>query len=605
MSNGRVVSNTKVIRFKFDSHGLGDVCHAAAVMRLYMSSGYDVALQVEDNKRWVWQAAGVPIYSGQDELPDHPYLYPDLDRFWDLSAPDHTFSKIAHFLEFSGLPTLGPKEDVWKRLCNQRIDATKAVSEGAMNSARKLTDALPSPIFLVHTKGSNWQREKSIPDATAFDVIRELADSGKGVVTLDWDSRSPTLDHANVRAAGRIPLDVFGALCLLADVFIGIDSGPFHLAAWFPIRTLYVTREIPPVRCCIPSPNATYLVPSRDAEHWNARGSVWRFRMFAGSEATANDIVSTAVFIEQSPNLRDVLEMPTNESFCGKYTYRRLGHDERTIELLPNGRIGEGAGDCERKWHSGTNGGRSWIWLSGRHGVICECQSTDGTLFQGRWTQFERMPIELKRQSNLPPATRLRIAMIMNWDNDYEDVASVVLSNRREYASDQDYPLLETHYNGSWGKLDALLDAWDHYDWLFWLDADACITNKSQKVQDLLSEDADVILTCDRNGISAGSMLIRTAPALREIIEDIRSRREEFDWPNGLWEQNGLMWSLWKIKDCVKIIPQQAMNSYAAEQYELGSHVWEPGDFVLHCAGLPNDKKMRLLSAAVAATKEK
>lgn len=70
------------IRFAFNTHGLGDVVHAFHALRLYIAAGYDVAIQVEPNKRWVWEAAGIPIYDGPDTLPLHPYYY-EGDTAWD------------------------------------------------------------------------------------------------------------------------------------------------------------------------------------------------------------------------------------------------------------------------------------------------------------------------------------------------------------------------------------------------------------------------------------------------------------------------------------------------------------------------------------------
>ena len=69
-------------RFKFDCHGLGDVVHFAHAVQLWKKRGYDVTVQVEENKIFVWQVAGVNIVQGGD-LPNHGYGYPD--GFDDLS----------------------------------------------------------------------------------------------------------------------------------------------------------------------------------------------------------------------------------------------------------------------------------------------------------------------------------------------------------------------------------------------------------------------------------------------------------------------------------------------------------------------------------------
>lgn len=414
------MSDKPKIRLAFNSHGLGDVVHCCHAMKLYQSRGYDVAIQIEPNKRWAWEAAGIPIYHG-DGLPVHPYYYPP--DFFDLSKPDHTHSKIAHLFEVSALPKLGDKPDVWQAVCATAIDATSAVSSRAMDDATKFLEGLPYPIILLHSKGTNWQEEKSIPDGIAFQLIRNLLETGGSVVTLDWDGRAPTLGHDRVRGIKpnwhHISLEEFGALCILADLFIGVDSGPFHLAGWFNIPTLYVSRKIPPVRCCLPDPMATYLVPAKDHEHWAARGDEWRFVEFAGPEATAEDITKAAAAIlnggehitvrvaDLVPMLGSESNTPTVESVAGRYLYRRVGHDERVIELIhkpgprirPGGIVGQGAGSCEQTWvFTNTPMGYAIGLFSDNGGDTCWCHLNDDGVWCGRWLAFERMPIELIRQ---------------------------------------------------------------------------------------------------------------------------------------------------------------------------------------------------------------
>ncbi len=460
------------IKFSFSTHGLGDVVHACQALRLYVDRGYDVQIQIEENKRFVWEAAGIPIYDGPDTLPLHPYYYPS--DFFNLSHPDHTHSKIAHFFEIAELPKLGSKEDVWRMVCESRIDATAAVSPEAMAQARKLIDGLPKPIVLLHSKGSNWQAEKSIPDATTFALILELIDAIDGsIITLDWDSRSPTLHHDRVRAAGRIPLDVFSALCVLSDMLIGIDSGPFHLAQWLPISTLYVSRKIPPVRCCLPSPNATYLVPAKDHDHWMARSSHWRFLEYQGDEATVQDIMAAAFDIELFHE-RKAREMgtPTTASIIGSYTYRRCGHDERPMELRSDGTIGDGAAGCERTWKlTPTPTGEALVIYGDGDRDTCHLKICSDGVWRGRWLRHERMPIELipvkpsKAGVALPSVVDLfdgRLAVYQ------PDEAARLFSS---YDPAWGHPV-GTRGNGMVWLLDSSLahsdiDLHDHEDWIF------------------------------------------------------------------------------------------------------------------------------------------
>ena len=124
------------------------------------------------------------------------------------------------------------------------------------------------------------------------------------------------------------------------------------------------------------------------------------------------------------------------------------------------------------------------------------------------------------------------------------------------------------------------------------------MTDLDRRLESLIPQDADLVVTCDRNGFNAGSMIVRCCQPLREIFEEALKRRDEFDWPNGLNEQNALTWLLWKVKDRVCILPQRELNSYALE-CDAGSDTWQPGHFVLHCPSAPNSVRIKALTDAV------
>lgn len=402
------------IRFSFSTHGLGDVVHCCTAMRLYVDRGYDVALQVEPNKRWVFEAAGIPIYDGHESLPIHPYHYlPSINAFWDLSLPDHSSSKIAGFFDVDELPKLGPKPEVWQRLCAERIDARPSVTPQAVADVTAFLKDLPKPIILLHSKGTNWQAEKSIPDATCFQFLCDMISSFDGsIIVLDWDRRAPMLGHERIRSIcpywPHMSLDQFGALCMQTDLMIGVDSGPFHLAQWFDIPTLFVTRKIPPVRCCLPHPNATYLVPATEHDHWAARGPEWKFAEFHGQEATAKDLVLKA-YEMVTPAAVPVASSRLVPDVPGRYLYRRVNHDERPMELLPDGKIGQGAAGCELTWKIERTPSGAVLTIYGHHGgATCHLSAHQDGIWRGRWLAHERMPIELipeKTATHLPAET--------------------------------------------------------------------------------------------------------------------------------------------------------------------------------------------------------
>lgn len=398
------------LKLKFDRHGLGDCVHFAHALQLYQRRGYDVTVQVEDNKKFVWQLAGVTIVQGGD-LPDHPYIYPS--AFEDLNAADHDQNKVAFGLRHDVMPPLAEleltPEQAWDELCAVRLSAHEHISAQAHAETEKFLEGLPRPIICIHSRGTNWHERKSIPTDVAFETILKLLDQTDGsVVVLDFDRRAPMVGDARCKGIkpswGHIGIDRLCALYERCDLMIGVDSGPFHVASFTPIKALGVFRSLHPNRVCLPNPNAVYLVSDRHADQWESRRDCWNFETYHGVEPTADDIVDAAIKILHNgtaPSSEKVSLVEANKNIAGRYEYHRVGHDRRPLELRPDGTIGEGNGDCEGKWFLNQEKDRQVLFITGKHGVTCQCERGDDGVFRGRWTQFERMPVELTAEVSL------------------------------------------------------------------------------------------------------------------------------------------------------------------------------------------------------------
>ena len=82
-------------------------------------------------------------------------------------------------------------------------------------------------------------------------------------------------------------------------------------------------------------------------------------------------------------------------SIGGLYHYHRIGHDERELELLPDGQIGKGADGAERHWEVSNGHEPPHLTIGGDYGPICELTLDPDGCWRGCWLKFERMPIEL------------------------------------------------------------------------------------------------------------------------------------------------------------------------------------------------------------------
>lgn len=188
------------------------------------------------------------------------------------------------------------------------------------------------------------------------------------------------------------------------------------------------------------------------------------------------------------------------------------------------------------------------------------------------------------------------ITCLVNHDQSYWKLAGITIPNRKQYAERHGYSFVQMHHAGFFGKIDAILESWRDGEWFWWLDVDAVVTNQQREVRSLTwnmlhgsSEgEAAIALTCDGNGLNAGSILYRCVPEVRAVFQEINDRRDEYaSWNNNWNDQNGMAFLLYKILHMVRIFDKRVMNSYPND--------WQPGDFVLHTPGMSMGDKVGLL----------
>ena len=75
--------------------------------------------------------------------------------------------------------------------------------------------------------------------------------------------------------------------------------------------------------------------------------------------------------------------------------YRRIGADQRLLELLPDGQIGEGRGPNEHSWRVERQGGRDRLLVSGDRRATCALTYEADGVWRGHWLFAEHMPVEI------------------------------------------------------------------------------------------------------------------------------------------------------------------------------------------------------------------
>lgn len=238
------------------------------MLQLYRKRGYDVYCHFEDNKNAVFRIADID-YCNLHGSSHHPWIYqPGFNSPGEL---DWSGNKTALNLNQQPLPEIGERGELWEELCAVKLDGTKIVSPALREDALRFLDALPRPIVLLHSHGTNYAGLKNIFTTTCEDLYPLLLDANLSLVLLDWDNRVPRLKHGRVRHVkqdwGHISLDQLAAIYTVVaeqgGCLIGVDSGAFHYSNFFPLPALGVFTQHYPSCVCLPSEYHAHLTPAR------------------------------------------------------------------------------------------------------------------------------------------------------------------------------------------------------------------------------------------------------------------------------------------------------------------------------------------------------
>ena len=165
-------------------------------------------------------------------------------------------------------------------------------------------------------------------------------------------------------------------------------------------------------------------------------------------------------------------------------------------------------------------------------------------------------------------------------------------ANRHHYALLRYEKLLDPSRHASWNKILAVRNALltRQSEWVMWMDADAMVMDLDFPATRLIDDKVDLIFGCDYNGMNAGIFLIRYCDWSLRFLESTYFLGECYADPDGynpLWEQSTfkhLIVHFPEVEQRVKILPQAAMNSDGG--------TYKEGDFILHLAGVPNEKRL-------------
>ena len=316
--------------------GMGDRCHLAQILQLYRRRGYDpiTVHSTNDGTAWIWPACGIRFVPRSNEFPLIEWNYPtpwvseveqlvNADRVArgveDYSSPpmlegdaalpfvhsDQLPEWLGHVAAWNiGIPPLPPLEisgrDLWDEFTGARVDVRRAVGFEATERAAQFLKGLRRPIVALHPVGVCLPGNRPLLPALILETLGLLVDADVSVVVMDWGGKVPCVGDPNCRSVlnrwGKINMEEQAALYSMIDLFVGVDSGPFHLAGMCGAKRLGLCREkhiLMPWRSCLPYPGDLYLVPEacREAAEFRVqRREQYPTRFYQGA-MTAADIM--------------------------------------------------------------------------------------------------------------------------------------------------------------------------------------------------------------------------------------------------------------------------------------------------------------------------
>lgn len=172
-----------------------------------------------------------------------------------------------------------------ERLCRYQIQVD---DDSHARAERFLQDrcgqaATRFPVVLIHYQGNSAQRSKNLDEQIVRDVVRTALRHGRVPMILDFETR-PRSGLLPMNGVGHVGAHeslwkgygmgdgvTLAALIAQVELFVGIDSGPGHIAGATETPTLIAWRRHHPVHYYGLSPNVTHVVP-RGHTRW-IRGS--------------------------------------------------------------------------------------------------------------------------------------------------------------------------------------------------------------------------------------------------------------------------------------------------------------------------------------------
>jgi len=249
-------------------HGLGDNAQFTIVMRhiQYYFPDWEIDIIVGRGKQsYFKQFASRILLRKEDE-----YNFRNYDRLLDVDwppanvcSPHVPSTKVTRFLQ--NYLHVEPIADLYK---GYEITITSKEQQ----LADEYVATLPNkPFAIVHYLAKTLKFAKSLTHNDALFICKQILKQDCTPVVLDWKNESPLPDQQTIYNPGAdnaiwqgeslSSAGTIAALISRAKLYVGVDSGPLHVAGCTRTPTLAIWHGHHPINFYDLCDNVTHLVP--------------------------------------------------------------------------------------------------------------------------------------------------------------------------------------------------------------------------------------------------------------------------------------------------------------------------------------------------------
>jgi SAM-dependent methyltransferase len=256
-------------------HGLGDLVQLSIVLKHFCKHNPGVPVDVICDPPKVRSLCGLERRRIGFGSPEHHAG--GWDQVIRLDFPDHAGDVL-------GFPSTKPWRcltEVMRIAPDQELFTYSVrVSDCARKRAARYlaqvtgsSDETPRkfPVMILHYQGTSSRMQKDLSHECATTIASAARLRGRAAVIFDLERISPVVDQSTVFSPlnghpvwgelGHADPETMCAMIDQAELFIGIDSGPLHLAGATTTPTLAVWTHHHPTRFFDFAPNVVHLVP--------------------------------------------------------------------------------------------------------------------------------------------------------------------------------------------------------------------------------------------------------------------------------------------------------------------------------------------------------